>query len=336
MERFIYDMQRCLYALVLILTGVMMLFILYFSPPPPPHETVEAVVEPTAPLPEKLWHAPDSAAVPATENGAMIQYGRELISHTAKYLGPKGLVRAMSNGMNCQNCHLKAGTKPFGNNYSAVASTYPKFRARSGGIESIEKRVNDCLERSLNGKHLDDNSREMRSIVAYIHWLGTEVPKGTSPKGSGLVDLTLLDRPADPAKGKILYASRCSECHGTKGEGLKSDDGVEWKYPPLWGENSYNIGAGLYRLSRFAGYVKANMPNGTSFEDPKLTDEEAWDIAAFVNSMPRPAKKFPTDWPDIAAKPYDHPFGPFADGFSEEQHKYGPFAAIKKKAAPKK
>ena len=256
-----------------------------------------------------LWQAPDSASVPdKAENGALIQYGRDLISHTAKYLGPKGIVLSISNGMNCQNCHLKAGTKPFGNNYSAVASTYPKFRARSGGIESIEKRVNDCLERSLNGKHLDDNSKEMRGIVAYINWLGTQVPKGTSPKGAGLVDnVALLKRPADPAKGKVLYATQCQQCHGKNGEGLKNIEGVEWKYPPLWEPNSYNVGAGLYRLSRFAGYVKANMPNGTSFEKPQLTDEEAWDIAAFVNSMPRPAKPFPNDWPDIASKAFYDP-----------------------------
>jgi thiosulfate dehydrogenase len=332
-QRFLQDIRTCFRSLLLVFSGLLFLTILYFSPPQPSQETL-SVAEAGAPMPEQLWQAPDSASVPATEHGALIQYGRELISHTARYLGPKGVVAPISNGMNCQNCHLKAGTKPFGNNYSAVASTYPKFRARSGGIESIEKRVNDCLERSLNGKHLADNSKEMRAIVTYIMWLGTHVPKGTAPKGSGLVDVPLLERPADPANGKILYAAQCQECHGKNGEGLKNEDGIEWIYPPLWGANSYNVGAGLYRLSRFAGYVKANMPNGTSFDRPKLTDEEAWDIAAFVNSMPRPGKPFPNDWPDIATKPFDHPFGPFADTFSEEQHKYGPFAAIK--AAHKK
>jgi thiosulfate dehydrogenase len=37
------------------------------------------------------------------------------------------------------------------------------------------------------------------------------------------------------------------------------------------------------------------------------------------------------DWPDASKKPFDHPFGPFADGFSAEQHKYGPFGPIKAK-----
>src|SRR6516225_1175414 len=97
------------------------------------------------------WHAPDSLSIPKTEEGRLISYGRELIKHTSIYLGPKGKVMHTTNGMNCQNCHLEAGTKFFGNNYSAVAATYPRLRDRSGMVESVEKRVNDCIERSLNG-----------------------------------------------------------------------------------------------------------------------------------------------------------------------------------------
>ena len=112
--------------------------------------------------------------------------------------------------------------------------------------------------------------------------------------------------------------------------GLRHENDVEWKYPPLWGESSYNTGAGLFRLSRFAGYVKANMPNGATYDNPILTDEEAWDVAAYVNAMPRPHKVFAADWPDISKKPFDHPFGPYADAYTEQQHKFGPFDAIKK------
>ena len=100
------------------------------------------------------WTAPDIANISDQEKRAQINYGKQLIAHTAKYLGPKGSVKAISNGMNCQNCHLEAGTKIFGNNYGSVASTYPKFRARSGAEEDIYKRVNDCFERSLNGSGL--------------------------------------------------------------------------------------------------------------------------------------------------------------------------------------
>lgn len=278
-----------------------------------------------------LWQAPDVSTIPAGEEGDRIRYGRELVAHTAEYLGPTGKVMAMSNGMNCQNCHLDAGTKPFGNNYSAVASTYPKFRPRSGTEETIEKRVNDCFERSLNGNALDDDGREMKAIVAYINWLGKDVPKGESPKGAGLVELAFLDRAASPEKGKLIYEEKCVVCHGANGEGILNAEGTAWTYPPLWGEKSYNEGAGLYRLSRFAGYVKANMPFEATYNEPQLTDEEAWDVAAYVNSLSHPSKDISNDWPDISKKPVDHPFGPFHDGFTAEQHKYGPFKPIVEK-----
>ncbi len=71
------------------------------------------------------------------------------------------------------------------------------------------------------------------------------------------------------------------------------------------------------------------MPFGPTQLPPQLTDEEAWDVAAFVNSQPRPEKKFPGDWPKPETKPEDYPFGPFTDKFSALQHKYGPFVPIK-------
>lgn len=275
---------------------------------------------------------PDTSFIPKEKNAKQILYGRELIVNTSVYLGPKGKVKKISNGMNCQNCHLEAGTKPFGNNYLAVASTYPKFRERSGKIESIYKRVNDCIERSLNGIAIDTNSNEMQAIQSYIKWLGKDIAKVTAipgkVKGSGIKDLTYLNRAADPEKGKIVYALKCKSCHADNGEGKFNSHGLSYQYPPMWGEHSYNNGAGLYRLSRFAGYVKYNMPQGASFNNIQLTDEEAWDVAAFVNSQPRPKKDLRQDWPKIAGKSIDHPFGPYADNFTETQHKYGPFEPI--------
>jgi thiosulfate dehydrogenase len=70
------------------------------------------------------------------------------------------------------------------------------------------------------------------------------------------------------------------------------------------------------------------MPFGVTYDAPRLTDEEAWDVAAFVNSQPRPHKDQSADWKDIAHKPIDFPFGPYADAFTEKQHKYGPFAPM--------
>jgi thiosulfate dehydrogenase len=230
--------------------------------------------------------------------------------------------------MNCQNCHLDAGSKPWGNNYSAVASTYPKFRERSGSLEGIYKRVNDCFERSLNGKAIDTLGKEMQAIKAYIVWLGKDVKKGEKPKGAGITELAYMDRAADPEKGKKIYIEKCQTCHMENGEGKWNENKLSYQYPPLWGDHSYNSGAGLFRLSRFAGYVKSNMPFGANYQEPQLTDEEAWDIAAFVNSQPRPSKDLSKDWPKMSSKPVDHPFGPYADNFSEQQHKYGPYTPI--------
>lgn len=274
---------------------------------------------------DSLWVAPDVSEIPGDDAGDLIRYGRELIEHTAIYLGPKGKVAPMSNGMNCQSCHLKSGTKPFGINYSAVASTYPKFRHRSGTVEGFEKRINDCIERSLNGRPLPGKSREMRAMVAYLQWVGKDVKTGVTPHGAGLPKLDYLGRAADPAKGEVYYNKYCVSCHGANGQGVKHENRVEWLYPPLWGDESYNTGAGLFRLTRLAAFVKANMPYGVDYESPALSTEEAWDVAAYISSMPRPHKEYAGDWPDITQKPVDHPFGPYADGLSEFTHKYGPF-----------
>ena len=226
------------------------------------------------------WVGPSFYQIPKNSrtDGLYIWYGYELISKTAKYLGPNGSVSRTTNGMNCQNCHLEAGTKPWGLNYGSVFSTYPKFRARSGTIESIYKRVNDCFERSLNGKALDTNSKEMQSIYAYIKWLGENIPKGTKVKGSGIEPIAFLDEPANPQKGIIVFQQQCVSCHGKDGQGK--------------------------------------------------TNQEAWDIAAYINAQPRPHIDKSKDWPAVASKPFDYPTGPYLDTFSEHQHKVGPFKPI--------
>lgn len=282
---------------------------------------------------DSAWSGPSLYLETETtgEERELLIYGQDLIANTAYYLGPKGKVASLTNGMNCQNCHLDGGTRAWGNNYGAVYSTYPKFRDRSGQVESIYKRVADCMERSLNGKAVDSNSKEFKAIYHYIKWVGKEVKKGVKPFGSGLEKLRYLDRAADPQIGKVAYIQKCQSCHSPDGTGQLNPDGVGYAYPPLWGAGSYNDGAGLYRLSNFASYIRNNMPfNQASHHSPALTTEEAWDIAAFVNSQPRPHKDQSADWPDVSKKPVDFPFGPYADGFGEKEHKYGPFAPIVK------
>src|ERR1039457_5488748 len=91
-----------------------------------------------------LWLPPDVKDIPNTKEGLQILYGRALIANTAYYFGPKGTIGNAGNGMNCRICHIEAGTKIYGNNFSRVAGGYPRFKDRIGSIESIEKKVEDC------------------------------------------------------------------------------------------------------------------------------------------------------------------------------------------------
>jgi thiosulfate dehydrogenase len=193
----------------------------------------------------EVWVAPDTSSIPNDEAGALIRYGKALVVNTGFYFGPKGKVNHNANGMNCQNCHLKAGTKLYANSYSAVYSIYPKFRPRSGTIENLERRINDCMQRSMNGKKLDSLSHEMRAMVAYINWVGKDVKKGVSPKGVSVVDLPFLDRQADIEKGKLSFNTICATCHEANGQGKLNADGITYIYPPLWGPHSYNTAAGM-------------------------------------------------------------------------------------------
>ena len=275
-----------------------------------------------------FWRPPALSSVPEKMLANQILWGKELIVNTAAYFGPKGSILRMSNGMNCQNCHLEAGTKIWGNNYGSVWANYPKYRARSGAVEDLTKRINDCFLRSLNGKALDTSGKDMRAIKAYIEFVGSNVAEGKNAKGSGLYELPFLNRPLNPNQGKLLFVEKCQSCHQPNGGGLLAENKLSYLYPPLWGKQSYNQGAGLYRMGRLAGFIKYNMPNGTNFKNPILSDDEAWDLAGYINSQPRPGFDTKSDWPNIFEKPYDLPFGPYADDFSVAQHKFGPYKPI--------
>lgn len=321
-NRFLF--RYCMIVLPLVIIGGVILYYCLpgFKYPP-------KVKDPT------VWDIPDINALPSSPEAALIRYGKELIINTAKYLGPHGKIAIKSNGMNCQNCHFEAGTRLNGNCFALVGSTYPKYRPRSGRSESVEFRINDCMERSLNGSKLDSQSREMRAMVAYLNWLGKDVPKKAPLKGMGIPSMPFLDRAASVENGRTVYVNKCRSCHGDNGQGVSKSDSSGFIYPPLWGARSYNISAGIYQLSRLAGFIKYNMPYTTVQIEPQLLDEEAWDVAAYISSQDRPKKLFSADWPDIAKKPFDYPFGPYTDGFTEQQHKYGPFDPIKKAKAGK-
>jgi thiosulfate dehydrogenase len=284
-----------------------------------------------ATAPKPAWIIPDSNGLENNAWGKLVKYGRSLVVNTSYYFGPNGTIAHKSNGLNCQNCHLEAGTKLFGNNFSLTATGYPRYKDRSGSVETIVRKVEDCFERSLNGTKIDSNAREMKAFVAYLEWIGKNVKKGTAPLGSGIEEPSFLTRAADTARGRMVFAMKCQVCHGKNGEGLVNLKGTGYTYPPLWGEHSYNIGASMYRLSKFAGFIRNNMPFGAGYKNRKLSDADAWDIAAFVNSRPHPFKDVSSDWPMLSSKPYDQPFGPYADTmFSVSQRKYGPYGPIKK------
>lgn len=279
-------------------------------------------------VPADAWKAPDAGTIPAGKAGEMINYGRELIAHTANYLGPKGSIAQISNGMNCQNCHLDGGSRLFGNNFASFIASYPKMSNRSGRIEPATERFVECFRRSLGGESPDTTKKEIRAMLAYMKWIGRDVKKGQKLFGNATEKLPFLDGAADPMKGKIVFMEKCKSCHGSNGEGILAADKRSYVYPPLWGPHSYNDAAGMYRVINLAGFVKNNMPYGATYQNPQLTDDEAWNVAAFIDSQPRPHRDQHNDWTDINKKPIDLPFGPYPDSFSEKQHKLGPFKPI--------
>lgn len=273
------------------------------------------------------WKFPDETQIPAGLEGEYIRYGRQLINETYKFLGPEVKdvkMRFAGSNMSCKNCHLAGGTKQFTAGYIGVLGRFPQYRSRSNSVITIENRINDCFERSLNGKHIPLDSKEMKSIVFYMKWLSTDVPVGAKVDGQGLINLPLLNRAASPDNGKKIFMAKCISCHGINGLGIKKGkSGVEgYIFPPLWGKDSYNDGAAIHRLITATKFIKANMPFGA----PNLTLEEAYDVASYINSHERPKKSgLEKDFPVLSDKPVDTPYPPYNDKFSLEQHKVGPF-----------
>lgn len=261
-----------------------------------------------------------------------IDYGRDLFTHTARYLGKKGSVASnMATRMNCQNCHLDGGKKPYGISIVSTFGRYPEYRARSGKILTLEDRINNCIERPMNGKALPHDSREMKAFLAYFYSMARGVPLGSTIKGGNLNDLVQFPkRAANVQKGQHLFETHCTNCHGTDGLGKLDSDEIEYLFPPLWGEESFNAASNMHRNTKLASFIHANMPWGATVDKPVLSFEESLDVAAFINDEsihPRPRSRW-DDYPLVSTKPIDFPHGPYADAFSEKQHRIGPFLEI--------
>ncbi len=218
---------------------------------------------------------------------ASIRRGRAILTHTGD-----SLPHNVGNALVCTNCHQKEGTLRDAMPWVGVYARFPQYRSRGGTTIIIEDRVNDCFKRSMNGKPLDPESREMRDIVAYFAFLSNGVPVGAQVAGQGLPKLDAL--PGDTTRGAEVFAMRCARCHGVGGDGTQLA-------PPVWGDRSYNIGAGMARVRTAAAFIKHWMPQDSA---GVLTAQEAFDVASFVDSRPRPDfKGKEKDWPNGDAPP---------------------------------
>lgn len=242
---------------------------------------------------------PSLDKVPQGPLGEAIQLGHKLMIETNTML-PQNV----GNKLSCSSCHGNAGldnTSPL----IGVTAVFPQYIPRSGKVLTIEDRINGCFLRSMNGKPLDVNSKEMKAMTAYLTYISEGVPTGIKER-PWVVKNYIKDRPApDTANGEKLYKQSCAQCHGVDGAGTGPTTG-----PALWGKDSFNIGAGMARIGTMSGFIKRNMPLGQmgGIKQGDLTDQEAVDLAAYILSHDRPdfAPKA-NDWPNGDA-PDDVPY----------------------------
>ena len=272
--------------------------------------------------------------VPPDVPAATKEYGRRLITETAWLLGPDNpdpARRFMASRLNCSSCHLEAGRQPGMLSLTESFQKYPRPSGRDGKVADLKERIDGCMERSMNGRKLPRDGVEMNAMVEYIRALSDEW-MATSPRLRVVLEPPALRTPAraaSPEAGQKVFESRCRVCHGGDGQGLPASRNLRrgYVFPPLWGNDSFNNGAGMGRVLTAARFIKARMPFGR----PDLTDDEAFDVAAYLNSKARPQmapQQLEKDYPDRTTKPVDSPYGPYADPFPIDQHRFGPFAPI--------
>ncbi|HJR63700.1 MAG TPA: c-type cytochrome [Gemmatimonadaceae bacterium] len=229
------------------------------------------------------FRVPDESEITDTAFLRSVRRGRALMIATKD-----SLPRYVGNALRCTSCHMSDGLKENAMPFVGVYAQFPQYRSRSGKVIEMEDRINDCFERSMNGRPLPRDGRDMIDMIAYMSFLSYGVPVGARVQGQGIPRLQPLE--GDSARGAQVYAANCVVCHGANGEGTVAA-------PPVWGPQSYNIGAGMARLRTAAAFIKQAMP----FDRPgSLTDQQAFDVAAYVNSHSRP---------DLPGKEKDWPHG---------------------------
>ena len=202
-----------------------------------------------------------------------VEYGSKLFNETPVYGTQFARARVA-----CASCHVQGGIAPYSAPMVGTAQAYPQFSKRAGRTITLNDRIDECMTRSENGLPLPDNSREMLALKAYINWLSEPHPTQTKFVGRGLKLLPILT--PDPQHGAEVYAAQCAGCHGVNGEGARRP------YPPLWGPDSFNDGAGMGSIEKMAAFIAYNMPQNRM---GTLSAQDATDVAAFIHAQPRPA-----------------------------------------------
>ncbi|HLR16318.1 MAG TPA: c-type cytochrome [Alcanivoracaceae bacterium] len=212
----------------------------------------------------------------------VIRRGHDLFVNTQQLRG-----EYVFNDMNCSSCHMGEGRMPWAAPVWPAVTTLPNYRGKNDHVNSVEERIAGCFSFSMNGKSPEYGSDNMVALVTYHQWMATGAKVYEKGKIGGRgYGREVLGKPAETPsyeRGEKLYAENCSICHGDNGQGLKVNGKVQ--FPPLWGDNSYNWGAGIVRIDNAAAFIKHNMPLG---QPGSLSDQEAWDIAQFMNSQERP------------------------------------------------
>lgn len=212
------------------------------------------------------------AQIPAGARGEAIRLGQHIFEQTPRYAA--GYV---GNQMSCADCHLQGGRAAYSAPLAGLTHIFPTYNQRAGRVITLAERIQQCFVRSENGKPLAPDSREMKALLAYTDWLSQATPKGRPFPGRGLVKLPSLQ--GNAGHGAPIYAKQCAVCHGEDGAGVPPI------LPPLWGPGSFNSGAGMSTVPKMAAFVQHNMPQNAP---GTLSAQESYDVAAYVNSKPRP------------------------------------------------
>ena len=221
---------------------------------------------------------PSIADIPNNQFGDSVRYGMSLFNNTQQLQG-----KYVGNGLNCVNCHLDNGRKPNSAPLWGAFPNYPAYRGKNKHVNTMEERIQGCFTYSMNGTPPPFGSKELTALVSYSYWLSTGAPVGQALPGRGYPKLAKAEKQPSIQRGKTVFKNNCAICHGANGQGTKVNG--KYAFPPLWGKDSFNWGAGMHRINTAASFIKANMPLG---KPNSLSDQEAWDVAAFVNSHERP------------------------------------------------